>query len=396
MASEPEDVPTVAVSAAIDIGFDGAAFRVLQEDSVEHRLLEAAGSVEGGSLSAWMTDRVLERGAPVVARTAAAADAVALPAGHGAGAAVACPIWVQGWIAAVLVGIVTRDERLTEVEIEAVELLASDAGLTLERGSRFEQERGVAERLEEGDRLKTEFLTTISHEMRTPLTVLMGNGRTLEHTWDALDDAGRRELLAAMNANVAILDRMVTDLLDYSRLEAGELWVSFEPFDISEVVLRLCSTVAGRRLETDIEPGLLASGDVVLIRRTVSSLLANAITHTPSDATVTVSCRRAGDQVETAVADDGPGIAEHDVPYIGERFFRGGVVTSRPKGLGLGIALARGILELHDSALVIRNRPGHGVTFSFALPRVGDPARDTSERHDEPGSTAYAPPDGGS
>jgi signal transduction histidine kinase len=399
MAGRQEAIPEIAVRATIDLGFDGAAFRVLKQDSVEHRVLEAAGideePADATSLSAAMTDAVLERGGTVVA--GGPTGVVPLPVSTGEiEAAVACPIWVQGWVSAVLVGVVAREGRLAELEIEAMELLASQAGLTLASGLRSELERGVTASIEEGDRLKNEFLTTISHEMRTPLTVLLGNGRTLEHGWDSLDETSRRNLLAAMNANVRVLDRMVTDLLDYSRLEAGELWVSFEPFDLSRILDRLCegavAALGRRRLETDIEPGLLASGDVVLIRRTVSNLLGNAAAHTPEGTTVTVSCRRVGEQVEISVADDGPGIAERDLPYLGERFFRGGVATARPKGLGLGLALARGILDLHQSPLLIANDPGHGVRFSFSLPYVPDPARQPSDDDDHAhGATAYAP-----
>jgi signal transduction histidine kinase len=397
MARRPEAVPAIAVSAAADLGFEGVAFRVLEHDSMEHRLLEGVGlddePLDAASLSFAMSDAVLARGETVVAGATSASENVPLPvASDRFEGAVGCPVWVLGWVTAVLVGMGARGARISETEVEAMELIASQAGLTLSNARRIELERGVTASIEEGDRLKTEFLTTISHEMRTPLTVLMGNGRTLETGWDALDDQDRQELVAAMNANVGVLDRMVTDLLDHSRLEAGELWVSFEPFDISAVVRRLCegtTTLDRRTLRTEIEPDLLASGDVVLIRRTASNLLRNALSHTPELSTVTVSCRRLGSEIEIAIADDGPGIADRDLPYVGERFFRGGAVTKRPKGLGLGLALARGILELHDSALVVENDPGNGVRFSFRLPLVADPSKNQGS------ATAYAPPDDG-
>ena len=380
MARSGDAVPRIAVRTAVDLGFDGAAFRVLEPDPAKHRLLESEGlgadASEPGSVSAAIADAVLETGRTVVAGAVDVEDRVPLPLESGrVAAAVGCPVWVLGWISAVLIG--TASTRVSRTQLNALELLASHAGLSLASGHRIELERGVTASIQEGDRLKNDFLTTISHEMRTPLTVLMGSGRTLEASWDILDDPGRRELLAAMNANVAVLDRFVSDLLDYSRLEAGELWVSFEPFDVSAVLARSSEDAerSGWQIRQDIEPDLLASGDVIQIRRTVSILIDNALGHTPEGTTVTVSCRHVGAEVEIAVADDGPGIPEQDLPYLGERFFRGGSLTDRPKGLGLGLALARGILDLHDSALLVTSEAGTGSRFSFSLPWVSDPSR---------------------
>jgi signal transduction histidine kinase len=380
MARTAEAVPRIAVRTAVDLGFDGAAFRVLETDPPNHRLLESEGlgadASDPGSVSAAIADAVLETGLTVVAGEVDVEKRVDLPTeSDRVAAAVGCPVWVLGWISAVLIG--TASGRVSGAQVRALELLASHAGLSLASGQRAELERGVTASIQEGDRLKNDFLTTISHEMRTPLTVLMGSGRTLEASWDTLDDPGRRELLAAMNANVAVLDRLVSDLLDHSRLEAGELWVSFEPFDVSGVLERLADDAERSRwrIRRDVEPDVLASGDVILIRRTLSILIDNALAHTPQGTTVTVSCKRVGAEVEIAVADDGPGIPERDLPYLGERFFRGGSLTERPKGLGLGLALARGILDLHDSALMVTSEAGTGSRFSFSLPWVSDPSR---------------------
>ncbi len=230
--------------------------------------------------------------------------------------------------------------------------------------------------------------------MRTPLTVLMGNGVTLEENWDALDEEGRLELVSGMNANVRTLDAMLTNLLDYARMEAGELWVSFEPFDISGTLRAACermdAAVGDRRIVTKIEEGLLVSGDVVLIRRILTHFLANAALHTPPGTTITASCHRRDGEVVVIVVDDGPGIAPQDLPFVGERFYRGGDVNTRPKGLGLGLALALGILELHGSTLIVENGGAGGARFSFSLPFVSDPARDAGSMDDRPTPTQYA------
>lgn len=383
MARDPDAVPAIAVRAAADLGHLGAAFRVLDEGSITHHVLESIGLDEhpedGTSLSARMTDLVLQSGEAVIARR---------DPGHGEWlldapvddvvAAVAAPIWIEGWIAAVLIGAATADDVVSAEGIEAFRLLASQAGLSLENAQRIVEGRETAGRLEQGDRLKTDFLTTISHEMRTPLTALMGNGQVLERSWSDLDDEGRLELVRAINGNIGELDDVVTDLLDFARLEAGELWVSFEPFDIGRALRMACTRAAvlleGRRIVAEIDDGILASGDAVQIRRVVTHLLSNAAIHTPPGTTVTASCRRLGDEVVVAIVDDGPGIAEGDLPFLGERFFRGGDVNLRPRGLGLGLALALGILDLHGTTLRIENGAGGGASFSFSLPWVSDPS----------------------
>jgi K+-sensing histidine kinase KdpD len=398
MAREPDRVPAIALRAAIELGCDGASFRVLDDRQVIHRTLESAGLSEDpgdpSSFSAAMADLVLQRGETIVARSIPEEGEVPLPSpGGDFVAGIASPIWIEGWIAAVLVGVVRADPRLTPDTVAAFGLLASQAGLTLDNAQRIEEGRQTAGRLEQGDRLKTEFLTTISHEMRTPLTVLMGNGLMLERSWSDLDEESRLELLVGMNTNVRILDGMLTNLLDYARLEAGELWVSFETFDISGMLRAACERSEGmvgdRHLRTEIEDDLLASGDTVLIRRIVSHLLGNAAAHTPAGTTITVSCYRQDGEVVVEIVDDGPGIAESDLPFLGERFFRAGDVNARPKGLGLGLALALGILDLHGSTLVVENGVEGGARFSFSLPQATDPSGSPS--HDAATPGAYAP-----
>jgi signal transduction histidine kinase len=398
MGRDPSRVPAIAVRAATELGFDGAAFRVLDEDSASHWLLDSIGHLAeaelASSLSATITDLVLERGERVIARRSPGPGEVPLrdPAA-GELTAVAVPIWIQGWIAGVLIGTAVAD--IPEDAVAGLELLAFQSGLISDNARAKEEGRDTATRLEEGDRLKTEFLTTISHEMRTPLTVLMGNGLTLQQTWSELDDESRLGLLSGMNVSVRTLDGMLTDLLDFARLEAGELWVSFEPFPIGRVLRSACArareTLGERSLEIRVEGDPLASGDAVLIRRVISALLANAGTHTPDGTTVTASCARRADEVVIEIADDGPGIQEHDLPFIGERFYRGGDVNTRPRGLGLGLALALGILDLHESTLSAENGPDGGARFSFALPWVPDPADPRPKGSHDPGLHARAP-----
>jgi K+-sensing histidine kinase KdpD len=136
---------------------------------------------------------------------------------------VAVPIRVIDGIAAVLV-VGTGEAPGPEVQdVEVFRMLASQASLALENVRRFDEQRQVIDRLAELDRMKNDFISTVSHELRTPLTVITGMGRTLEHQWTSLDDDVRTDFLARLNANAMTLDQVIAQLLDFSKLEGGQL-----------------------------------------------------------------------------------------------------------------------------------------------------------------------------
>jgi signal transduction histidine kinase len=219
--------------------------------------------------------------------------------------------------------------------------------------------------------MKSDFLATVSHELRTPLTVIEGTGLTLERTWGVLDDDTRLELLGRLNANAQTLEGIITTLLDFSRLEAGRPQAHVAPIDLADhlklTAARLTGLFGGRDLVLDIDPDLTVLADALLIDRVVENLLSNAFKHTPPGTIVELAAHRIDDDVVVAVGDDGPGIPEEELAHLGERFFRGGDLNTRPKGLGLGLALAREILDMHGAALEVESNPGQGSTFSFRL-----------------------------
>ena len=129
-------------------------------------------------------------------------------------------------------------------------------------------------------------------------------------------------------------------------------------------------------LELDVEGGIRAWGDPVLVDRVLENLLTNAAKHTPAGTTVRVSARNEGDEVMVSVADDGPGVPESEVSHLTERFFRGGDINTRPRGLGLGLALVREMLELQGTELAIETSEGLGSRFVFRLQRADPPDGD--------------------
>jgi signal transduction histidine kinase len=311
----------------------------------------------------------------IVGRTAETGEATSFrgPAGDLPMFGAAVPISVSDGVAAVLVAGSELAPGPSPQDVEVFRMLASQASLALENVRRFEEQRQVIERLADLDRMKNDFLSTVSHELRTPLTVITGMGRTLEHQWRTIDDDVRSDLLARLNANAATLDQVIAQLLDFSKLEAGQLRPETSEVDLSVllpvVVDRLGTLLRDHTVEVDVSTELRAVADPGLVERIVENLLSNAAKYTPPGSRVVVCGHAAGpDEVVVAVSDDGPGIPESEVTRIGERFFRGGDLHTRTtRGTGLGLAVVSEILELHGSRLEVESRVGHGSTFSFRL-----------------------------
>jgi signal transduction histidine kinase len=286
---------------------------------------------------------------------------------------VAVPIPVIDGIAAVLVVGTGAPPGPDPQDVEVFRMLASQASLALENVRRFDEQRQVIERLAELDRMKNDFLSTVSHELRTPLTVITGMGRTLEHQWRSLDDDVRSDFLARLNANAATLEQVIAQLLDFSKLEGGQLRPHVTEIDLSallsQVVERLGTLMRDHRVEMDVDAGLRTVADSGLAERIVENLLSNAAKYTPPGSRILVSAHEGGaDDVIVAVSDDGPGIPEKEIARIGERFFRGGDLNTRTtRGTGLGLAVVSEILELHGSRLEVESRVGVGSRFSFRL-----------------------------
>lgn len=383
MTLDPKRVVGVAVEATVALGFDAAILCGLDDEARMWQVVDSRGLRDdflsehrsANPATEGIVGLVLRSGSTVTAaEDSPGSHALPLIGKAGFASLVACPIWIGGWLAAVLIGASRGARTSSPQEVEAFELLAAQASLALENAHRYEDAHRNVERLEELDRMKSDFLATVSHELRTPLTVIQGTGLTLEHTWGRLDDEISLELLNRLNANSKTLEGIINGLLDFSRIEAGRPEAQLEAVDLADLLAatadRLKGLFAGRELVADIGPDLTALADALLIDRVLENLLSNAFKHTPPDTLVELSAQRVGPEVIVSVRDEGPGIEEEALAHLGERFFRGGDLNARPKGLGLGLALVREVLDMHGSALEIDSRPGRGSTFSFRLRAV--------------------------
>ena len=228
-------------------------------------------------------------------------------------------------------------------------------------------------KLGELDAAKTAFFGNVSHEFRTPLTLMLG---PLEDALASPDRILAGEALELAHRNALRLQKLVNALLDFSQIEAGRLQASYQPTDISALTAYVASAFrsaverAGLRFEVDCEPlpePLFLDHD--LWEKVVLNLLSNALKFT-FEGTIGVSVRWCGDHVEIAVRDTGTGIPEQELPHVFERFHRVAGARSRThEGSGIGLALVHDLVRLHGGTLGVTSRAGVGSTFTISLPR---------------------------
>jgi signal transduction histidine kinase len=378
MSLERDPVLESLVDSVIALGFNGAAVCIFDHEAelfvVTHQRglpVDYVDAVHPANED--MPGRVRGSGRTQVADVAQGEDDHVSPlVQSGFRALIASPIWVDGWLAGTLLGASDISGAVSALEEEAFELLSAQAGMAMENAQRFEETLDTVERLQELDKLKDDFLATASHEIRTPLTVILGSGTTLEQMWDDLDEPTRRGLVTGVNRNARTLEGLMGSLLDFTQVGAESLALKRQEFEVGELLRevtgRLGSLFGARPIELETEAGLTVQADPFLIERVIENLLSNAARHTPEGTRVLVSARPEDGSVAVSVSDDGQGLSEEDARHLGERFFRAGDINIRSKGLGLGLALVREILELHGTDLEIDTSLGAGSRFTFRLP----------------------------
>jgi two-component system, OmpR family, sensor kinase len=230
-------------------------------------------------------------------------------------------------------------------------------------------------RLAQLDNARKEFVANASHELRTPLFSL---GGFLELLMDEdLDEETRQGFLAAMQGQVERLAKLSTDLLDLSRVDAGQLTVATEPVDLAEVCRTLAAELehiaaaSEHELETDGAGAVWSVGDEDRVLQIGRALVVNALVHTPPRTRVRLRAHRRGARAELVVEDDGPGIPEGHRTAVFERFYR--VEGGRASGSGLGLAIARELARLMGGIVRLESQPGRTV-FTLDLP--GGPPRE--------------------
>ncbi|MPW18831.1 response regulator [Paraburkholderia sp. CNPSo 3157] len=256
-------------------------------------------------------------------------------------------------------------------------LVARQIGAALGYAGAYEEERRRAEALAEINRAKTAFFSNISHEFRTPLTLMLGPLEELLARPQAAN-APDRPLIEVTHRNGLRLLKLVNALLDFSRIEAGRMEINPQPTDLAAFTADLASLFrstiesAGMTLCVDCEPlPHLVSIDRDMWEKVVLNLLSNAFKFT-LEGTITVGVKRAGNgSIEASVADTGIGIPEHEIARLFERFHRvEGAMGRTVEGSGIGLALVHELVRLHDGAIHVESELGVGTRFTVVLPPV--------------------------
>ncbi|HEV2010094.1 MAG TPA: ATP-binding protein, partial [Candidatus Limnocylindria bacterium] len=239
-----------------------------------------------------------------------------------------------------------------------------------------------AEVLRQANELKTALLNAVSHDMRTPLASIKASAGSLRQRDVAWTDADRDEFAQAIEQQADRLDRIVANLLDLSRMEAGALRPQRALHDVGtlveDVLERLHEQTAQHPVVVSIAEDLPpVSLDYVEIDQVLSNLVENAAKYAPAGTSIDIAARRVGDEVEIAATDRGPGVPADAVSRLFEPFFRVRQSGGGPAGLGLGLAVAKGLVEAHGGQISVRARAGGGARFAFTLPLA--PSAPTAE-----------------
>ncbi len=254
-----------------------------------------------------------------------------------------------------------------------LEVMARQAAIAVERNRLAEEARTAAVRART-EELRSALLSTVSHDLRTPLAIITGSATTLRDGGDAVSADDRRELIHAVCEEAGRMERLVANLLDMTRLEAGievkRDWVMLEDI-IGAATAQLERQLSGRRVDVHIAEDVpMIAVDAVLFPQVFVNLIDNAIKYTPREATISIDAKLGAHAVVVEVADRGPGFSVDDPRKLFEKFVRGG--QRDRTGVGLGLAIVRGIVQAHGGELNAENRREGGAVLRFSIPIVGE------------------------
>jgi two-component system, OmpR family, sensor histidine kinase KdpD len=254
---------------------------------------------------------------------------------------------------------------------ETLEAIATLIAISIERARAVEQ-LGQTEAARESEQLRTALLDAVTHALRTPLTSIKASvTNLLSH--NSFNDDQKHELLTIINEESDRLNRLVGEAGEMASLDAGEVELRTQPRDIQDVIaaaLEECNKHLGRRkLEIRVQPGLPSvSADVARAREALVHLIDNANRYSPAAEPIVLTAEPAGDYVAISVADRGPGIDSLEQSLIFQKFYRGRDQRYAIEGTGMGLPIAKAIVEAHGGSLSVTSQLGQGSVFTFTLP----------------------------
>jgi signal transduction histidine kinase len=297
----------------------------------------------------------------------------ALEPGGQIAAALVAPVTAGETRLGVLAVLAARVPIFAAEDLALVQLLADQAAVILESRALIDEAARVRSHAE-ANRLKEEFLAAAAHDLKTPLTALLGRAELMARR------AARNPDAPADQASIQVLvreghrlRRLVHELLDASRVEEGQLAAQRSPVDIVALARAVCERHATARHPCSVTGDLSVAGmyDAIRIEQLLENLVENAVKYSPAGGAVGLDVRLAGDEVRISVSDEGIGIPEADLPRVFERFHRAANATGLPlAGMGLGLFICHAIAEQHGGRIEVNSQAGVGTIFRVSLPYV--------------------------
>ncbi len=236
----------------------------------------------------------------------------------------------------------------------------------VERVARLEAEKLLR-------RMQDEFITTISHELRTPIGFIKGYATTLLRDDAQWDETSRREFLTIIDEEADRLHELIEDLLDSSRLKAGTMFMQLQPVRLDvllrEIVVRSTSRFANLAVQLYADHGAMVNADPTRLTQVFDNLLSNAAKYAPGSP-ISITLRNSGASCAISVEDQGPGIAQHHLEHLFERFYRVPETSLTTHGTGLGLFICQEIIHAHGGSITVSSEVSKGTTFTINLPSV--------------------------
>jgi two-component system sensor histidine kinase KdpD len=281
------------------------------------------------------------------------------------------PLQTSTSLEGVLVAVPASPGPPSDDDVRLLAAVANLAASSIER-QRLEEDAAHAQALREADRLKSTLVSSVSHELKTPLAAATARVTGLVEEGVGCDAERVQDELAAVAEDLERLNDSIGDLLDFSRLESDAWQPRFEPYDVRDIlgtVLSRLSAAQRDRLRFELAEDLPElRADFAQLARALSNLVENALIYSPSDTVVIVGARSVDGVVELWVEDLGPGVGPSEKPHVFEKFYRGSVSSTVPSGTGLGLAITREIVRTHGGTIRVDDVDPHGARFVMTIP----------------------------
>ena len=273
-----------------------------------------------------------------------------------------------------IIGVVFSPAMMpTNLQTGFLETIASQIAAVLEREKLYEKQAETQVQVQR-ERLRADMFRTISHDLRTPLTSIIGSANTVIDNYANISDEVKKDFLHNIYDDACWLNEMVENILHITRFDEGRVKLNIEEEAAEEIIAEAIGRVKkhahNHQISTNIPPSLiLLKADGVLLTRVLVNLLENAVNYTPEGSAISVSLSKRDENVLFEVSDNGPGIAEENLPHIFERFYSHPAKTyGGRRGTGLGLSLCKSIVEAHGGQITISNTKPHGTAVQFWIP----------------------------